>query len=227
MAGNVKRKRKASSEGAKGKTARDRVLEAAYDVFVENGFSGATTDMIQSASATSKATMYAHFESKEVLFREMMEHRLASTMLGYKELSQTTDRIEDLLLKIGFKLLTDILSEEGIKTSRLMIAECLRFPHLGTMFYMVGPKAITNIVEMRLSEAHRRKELYVPDPEMAAEHFVGILKGDLHLRALLGYQVPSKQELRDYVGKTVAVFLAAYSADGAPDDQPADGTGSM
>jgi TetR/AcrR family transcriptional repressor of mexJK operon len=226
LSGNSKRKGKKSADSPKGKTARDRVLEAAYDVFVENGFSGATTDMIQSASATSKATMYAHFESKEVLFHEMMEHRLSNTMLGYKEVSQNNDRIEDFLEEIGFKLLHDILGEEGINITRLVIAECIRFPHLGTMFYIVGPKTISSIIEMRLSEAHRRKELCVPDPEIAAEQFVGIIKGDLHLRALLGYQVPDEEGLRQFTDQAVAAFLAAYAPRNAPGGQPA-GTGSI
>jgi AcrR family transcriptional regulator len=216
LSGSRKARGRRISDHPKGRTARERVLEAAYEVFVENGFSGATTDMIQSASATSKATMYAHFASKEVLFQEMMEHRLSNTMLEYKALSQAHDSIAELLPALGFELLRDILSEEGISICRLIIAECTRFPHLGTMFYMVGPKAITNIVEMRLSEAHRRKELDVPDPESATEHFVGIIKGDLHLRALLGYQLPSEEELRRYVDGAVAVFLAAYAPEAAP-----------
>lgn len=214
LAEPAKRKGRTPPESPNGKSARDRVLEAAYEVFVENGFSGGTTDMIQSASATSKATMYAHFESKEALFHAMIEHRLSSTMKGYKAISQANDRIEDLLLAIGFELLKDILSEEGLNLIRLIIAECIRFPQLGTMFYIAGPQSITNIVEMRLSEAHRRKELCVPDPQIAAEHFVGIIKGDLHLRALLGYEVPPEQDLRRYVDETVAAFLAAYATNG-------------
>lgn len=220
MSGNMDRRSRKDSKSPKEKRARDRVLEAAYDVFVENGFSGATTDMIQTASATSKATMYAHFESKEVLFHEMMEHRLANTMSGYKELSQRNDNIVDLLSSIGFKLLTDVLSEEGINITRLVIAECIRFPHLGTMFYIVGPRMISSIIEMRLSEAHRRNELCVPDPEVAAEQFVGIIKGDLLLRALLGYQVPSEEQLRQYADQAVSAFLASYAPKDAQSAAP-------
>ncbi len=225
MSRNVKRKSKASSGSPRKKQARERVLEAAYEVFVENGFSGATTDMIQSASATSKATMYAHFESKEVLFHEMMEHRLSKTMLGYKELSKNTEDIADFLHAVGLELLKTVLNDEGVNLSRLIIAESIRFPHLGTMFYMVGPKMISSIVEMRLSEAHRRKELHVPEPDIAAEQFAGIIKGDFLLRALLGHPVPSEEDLKQYVEKSVSAFLKANAPRTTGDDEPKHGAG--
>lgn len=211
MAGNTKRKGRKRPENSKGKTARDRILEAAYDVFVEHGFSGATTDMIQAASATSKATMYAHFRSKETLFHEMVEYRLSQSLLEFRELSNENDSIEEFLLMLGYELLRNVLDEDGVKLGRLMIAESTRFPLLGTLFNITGPKAITDIVEMRLSEANRRKELDVPEPELAAEQFAGIIKGDYYLRALLGYEIPPGKHIKRYVEKSVAAFLKAYA----------------
>lgn len=221
LSGNRKRRNRKGSENARATPARERLLEAAYDVFVKNGFSGATTDMIQSASETSKATMYAHFVSKEVLFHEMLEHRLSKIMSGYKELSKNIDDIANLLSAIGNELLQSILDEEAVDLCRLIIAECVRFPHLGPLFFIVGPKVITDIVEMRLSEAHRRKELFVPEPDVAAEHFIGIIKGDFHFRALLGYQSPSTEKLRQHVHKSVVAFLAAYAPEQAATGKPA------
>lgn len=220
MSGDKQRRNRKTAENSRLPPARERLLEAAYDVFVRNGFSGATTDMIQSASETSKATMYAHFVSKEVLFHEMLEHRLSRTMSGYKELSKTIDDIANLLSAIGNELLQSILDREAIDLCRLIIAECVRFPHLGSLFFMVGPKVITDIVEMRLSEAHRRKELWVPEPDAAAEHFIGMIKGDFHFRALLGYQSPSHEKLRRHVDKSVAAFLAAHAPDRAASGKP-------
>jgi TetR/AcrR family transcriptional repressor of mexJK operon len=215
LSGSKKNKSTKGSAKSRAAPARERLLEAAYEVFVKNGFSGATTDMIQSASETSKATMYAHFVSKEVLFHEMLEHRLSKTMSGYKELSKNIDDIANLLSVIGNELLQAILEQESVDLCRLIIGECVRFPHLGPLFFIVGPKVITDLVEMRLSEAHRRKELFVPDPAEAAEHFIGMIKGDFHFRALLGYQTPSPQKLRQHVDKSVTAFLAAYAPERA------------
>lgn len=220
MAGKTKRKSRKSPENSKGKTARDRILEAAYDVFVEHGFSGATTDMIQSASATSKATMYAHFRSKEALFHEMVEYRLSESLLEFRELSNEEDSIREFLSTLGYELLNKLLNSDGVNIGRLMIAESTRFPLLGRLFFVTGPKAITDIVEMRLSEANRRNELHVPEPGLAAEQFVGIVKGDYYLRGLLGYDVPSNAQIKRYVEKSVSAFLKAYAPKAAASKAP-------
>ena len=47
---------------------RFRILLAAERVFLAQGFSGATTDMIQVAANISKSTLYSYFPNKEILF---------------------------------------------------------------------------------------------------------------------------------------------------------------
>jgi AcrR family transcriptional regulator len=51
-----------------------------FAVFLANGFSAATTDMIQQAAGVSKSTVYSHYPNKEALFAavELLgEHFLA------------------------------------------------------------------------------------------------------------------------------------------------------
>ena len=56
------------------------VLDAARDVFLTHGFSAATTDMIQQAAGVSKATVYAHYPTKEALFAAVIERQCAMHM---------------------------------------------------------------------------------------------------------------------------------------------------
>lgn len=50
---------------------RGRLLEAAQQVFAMSGYASATVDDIISAAATSRATFYRYFRSKEDLFDEL------------------------------------------------------------------------------------------------------------------------------------------------------------
>lgn len=53
-----------------------RILEAAYEVFAEKGFFLATVDEIAERARVGKGTVYRHFESKENLFRAVVEEEL-------------------------------------------------------------------------------------------------------------------------------------------------------
>jgi TetR/AcrR family transcriptional repressor of mexJK operon len=192
----------------------ERILKAAYKVFMAHGFSGTTTDMIQVASGASKSTIYRYFPSKEILFNAALESEFSNFLRAVRELDLKHLDISSFLVEFGFSFLLELLSPKGIDVCRLMIAESQRFPRLGRMFYRIGPKPITDIVETRLADAHRRGEICVRSPVVAAEHFIGMVRGDLHLRCLLGEKTPSTAQLQRFVAMTVDAFLLAYRAPG-------------
>jgi AcrR family transcriptional regulator len=54
---------------------RARLLNAAEEVFVRDGYEGAQLAEIASAAGRTKGAVYAHFKSKEDLFLALFEHR--------------------------------------------------------------------------------------------------------------------------------------------------------
>lgn len=55
---------------------RQRLLDAALQIFARNGFERATVDHIVREAGFSKGAFYVHFESKEDLFWEMLRERI-------------------------------------------------------------------------------------------------------------------------------------------------------
>ncbi|GAA2544311.1 TetR family transcriptional regulator [Winogradskya consettensis] len=55
---------------------RTRLLDAAYDEFVERGLAGARVDRISAAAAANKQAIYAYFGSKDGLFDAVLDARL-------------------------------------------------------------------------------------------------------------------------------------------------------
>lgn len=55
---------------------RARLLDAAYDEFVERGLAGARVDRIASHAAANKQAIYAYFGSKDALFDAVLDDRL-------------------------------------------------------------------------------------------------------------------------------------------------------
>jgi TetR/AcrR family fatty acid metabolism transcriptional regulator len=56
---------------------RDRILQAALQVFAERGYHGAAVDDIVRASRTSKGAVYHHFPNKEALFLALVDELAA------------------------------------------------------------------------------------------------------------------------------------------------------
>src|ERR1700684_3380717 len=57
----------------RGNELRDHILWVAKDVFLEMGFERASMDALAARAATSKRTLYAHFESKDKLFLAVVD----------------------------------------------------------------------------------------------------------------------------------------------------------
>ena len=55
-----------------------RLLDAAEEVFVRDGYEGAQLDEIAASAGRSKGAVYTHFKSKEDLFLALFEHRTRS-----------------------------------------------------------------------------------------------------------------------------------------------------
>lgn len=201
----------AAADAAPGNPRLDRILDAAQTIFMAHGFNGATTDMIQAASGVSKSTLYRYFPTKEILFKAAFEAYSRAFLASVGRLCKDSDDVETFLTQFGMQLLQALIAPRGLDLFRLMVAEGHRFPKLGKLFYVVGPKATADMVESYLAAAHRRGELRVENPAMAAEHFIGMIRGDVHLRCLLGVtRPPSTDQQQRFVAATVAAFLSAY-----------------
>jgi AcrR family transcriptional regulator len=60
------------------KETQARLLSAAEEIFVRDGFESAQLDEIAAAAGRSKGAVYTHFKSKEDLFLALFEHRTRS-----------------------------------------------------------------------------------------------------------------------------------------------------
>ena len=69
-------------------TARERLLDAAAEVFAERGYRATTVDDIAAAAGLTKGAVYWNFEGKEALFSALIEERVdrrARALMGVTE----------------------------------------------------------------------------------------------------------------------------------------------
>lgn len=64
-------------KGAAESTARERIYEAAVELFFFDGYAGASTRQLADAAGVNVATLYHHFPSKQALLLEIMDTTLS------------------------------------------------------------------------------------------------------------------------------------------------------
>ncbi|WP_051987782.1 TetR/AcrR family transcriptional regulator [Bosea sp. UNC402CLCol] len=197
-------------------TQRDRkvgsILAAARALFLDHGFDTVSMDMVARQAPVSKATLYAHFASKEELFTAVVvdEAERMTDEIG----RIVTDRsdIAAVLKRVAEKFVDIFLSEQAMFLQRAVIGVVPRFPSIGAAIFESGPKALTEHLAAFLGEAHRASKLHVPNPTLAAKQFLSLVRGDLDItRLLLPAAVPSRAELETQIEAGIDLFLHFYA----------------
>jgi len=192
-------------------TKAEQVIDAATRLFMEQGYGATSMDAVAKLAGVSKATLYAYFASKEALFDEI----IGRACLRHSEtLSRPGIEQEDLratLTQIGRDFVSFVMTDAALAIYRVIIAEAPRFPELGRSFYESGPRITLDRFAAFLGKACERGQLRIAAPRRAAEQFIGMLKGELHLRRLLSLTPPpSAEQVEAQVTAAVDTFLRAH-----------------
>lgn len=177
----------------RGEIRRRQVLDAAIEVFLKNGYSGATIDLVIEQAGASKATVYAYFGDKDGLFAAIIEDRSAYIMSAFGELDAAPSDIPSALTHIARRYLETLLSPEVVGLCRLIIAEGPRFPNLARTFYRLGPDCVIARLSRTFADWNERHLIRIPDPELTAMQFLEALGGDLQKRAMAGIPLRNRR----------------------------------
>jgi TetR/AcrR family transcriptional regulator, mexJK operon transcriptional repressor len=202
--------RTAGREEPRGKA--EAVLAAAERAFLASGFGAVTMDRVAREAGVSKATVYAHYHGKEELFGAVVADLSKRRFHGFSAEALDPCDIEASLLTIAGRFLDLVLSPEAIALNRILIGEVTRFPVLGEVFWAAGPERTRVQIEAFLRRADAAGSLSIADPRLAAEQFVALARGEIHLRSLLRLEDPSDAAPLAIAAKSaVALFLRAFS----------------
>jgi TetR/AcrR family transcriptional regulator, transcriptional repressor for nem operon len=71
---------------------RLKILAAAYQLFVSQGFEATSIDQVMQACGLTRGTFYRHFQDKGALYRESIEHAASQSSLRQDHLQESGDR---------------------------------------------------------------------------------------------------------------------------------------
>lgn len=191
------------------------ILQAARTVFLEHGFSAATTDMIQQQAGVSKSTVYAHFSTKEKLFIAVVEAECESFLSRIQSIEFQPKGLEALLYKLAHTYLEIVLSPVALAQYRVLVGEAPKFPELAHRFYQAGPRSMIQRATELLSRAAHAGELDFGglSAETAAIAFANLVRSELQQHYLLHPEArPSRAQIEQWADTCVTIFLRAFAA---------------
>jgi AcrR family transcriptional regulator len=190
---------------------RQLMLDVARQLFMTHGYGAVTMDAVARGAGVSKATLYAHFVSKDRLFATIVAAGCARKWEEFGELSAEGD-IRQILTTVGSSVLRFVLHPDSLALYRMTIAEAVRFPELGRAFYENGPLASRDRLAAWLAALQACGRLAMPEPIIAAEQFIGLLRGNLHLHASLGISpAPTEEVISQAAANAADTFLLAFA----------------
>lgn len=191
----------------------DQVLEGARQVFMADGFEGASVDDIARVAGVSKATLYSYFPDKRLLFMEVATTECTRMADQAVEQIDQAQPVRQVLTQCAQQVVPFLLSDFAQQVFRICLAERERFPELGRAFYASGPEAGRQRIADFLRCAVERGEVDIDDVDLAAEQFSELCKVRLWTRAVFGIQTSFTQaEVDEVVRNAVDMFLARYGA---------------
>jgi AcrR family transcriptional regulator len=198
-------------EVARSPAKSSQILIAASRLFREHGYGTTTMDAVAREADVSKATLYVYFSGKRELFAAVIAEEGDRNS---RALIAGTSGHEDMrtkLLRFGRAILELLLAPETIGAYRMVTAEAHRFPELGRVFYDNGPARLLTRLEEFFADAMTQGKLISASPRHAAEQFVGLVRGDLQLRALLALDDKLTEAHQEEVIRSgVEAFYRAY-----------------
>ncbi len=193
----------------------DQVLEGARAIFLRDGFDGASVDDIAREAGVSKATLYAYFPDKQLLFKEICAQECLRQTQEVEAEIDPSMTVEAMLTLAGERIAGFILSDFGQNACRLIIGEGARFPELARDFYRNGPGLVHDRLVHHLHHLAQNGALQIDDLDLAAEQFIQLCKAALMEKLVfrMDHQVNADGVRRSVQG-AVEMFMARYGVRG-------------
>jgi AcrR family transcriptional regulator len=184
---------------------KQRIIQAAAQVFGKMGYDGATTRAIAEAASVNEVTLFRHFGNKKNIYMAMIDQYSALPDLrGALEEQMTGNYQEDLLI-LGTHVMAMMLKRRKNILMSMCAAE--RLPEIREAV------ARPPTQQQQMLSGYLREQIAsgvvrdLPSPDLAAEMFFGMLFEFAISRPLYAGTPVGRIPAEDAVGQLVDVFV--------------------
>lgn len=196
---------------------RGQIARAATALFLEHGYDAVSMENVARVAGVSKATLYAHFVSKDKLFTTILNEEYRNSQINDALFPTQVADLRATLLAIGQCVLRFLLQPRTLAIVRIAIAESDCFPALGEFFQQRVLQRFDDYFCSWLEILLGQGLVKTPDPRIATRQFMALLRSDLFLRACLDRShPPDNVQIDATVTAAVDAWLCVYGQPGEP-----------
>ena len=193
---------------SRGEARRRAILDAAIEVFLENGYERTTLTAILEKSGGSRSSLYEFFGGKDGLFLAAIQRVCPQFKEALEIIANSNEPPEIALMKFATQFVHALLFPQVIAISRIMIAEAYRFPNISELFYHTGPLLMYSRLADYFSRMNKNGILKIKDPLQAARLFCSLVQGSIYYSMLMSLpETFSEEDLRRHTEMSVDIFL--------------------
>lgn len=188
--------------------SRDRLLDTAFSLFLENGYGNLSLETIARDARVSMRTIYSQFGGKAGLFGAVIKRCSDQFVTSLSEENDLEDSPEEALISFAKQFLYRITRPEVVRMRTILIGESLRFPDLATQFYEQGPQRTLDHLTKFFARQQQTGYFAAVDPHFLADHFLSALRNGRFQKLQLGLEsTPDEAEIDVWVRQSVGLFL--------------------
>ena len=184
---------------------RERVLRAATSAFLAHGYRS-SVDQIARRAGVAKQTVYHHFPSKDLLFKDVARELARRVLI---ELEESPRDLRAGLVAFGRAYRERVLGAPGIATFRAVVPEVPRFRALARAMYTASAGEMARRLSQVIGRAMEAGSLRREDPRFSAELLLGMLVGHDRIKRLFAVPLADEGEPAR-TERVVDCFLRAF-----------------
>src|SRR6202043_1859208 len=187
----------------------ERILGAAFQAFMEEGYAGTSTLDIATRAKVSKRDLYANFASKHAVLVACIKSRAERMRLPPDlPIPGSRQMLASTLTAFATNLVREISHPSVIATFRLAIAEAIRSPEIAQALDSAGRDAMRRALADLLASAQSTGLIGPGEPAQMAMQYLGLLWEGLMVGLLLGVAAtPEPAEAERRAAKATAAFM--------------------
>jgi AcrR family transcriptional regulator len=191
----------------------DEVLDAALELFIENGFAATRVEDIARRAGLSKGSVYLYFPSKEALLEGLVRRAIvpiADSALGAIGSYEGDPRI---VLTMVMKMLAGRIADPKIiAMPKLIFREAVGFPELARMYRTEVLDRVIPAIEALIRRGVEQGYLRPVDPSLTIRSIIGPLMLHLAMAEIFGITPEGGLNMDKLVENHLTILFDGLSA---------------
>lgn len=194
----------------------DEVLDAALELFMENGFAATRVDDIARRAGLSKGTVYLYFPSKEAVLEGLVRRAIVPVADSALEALASYEGDPRSVIARVIRMVGQRFSDPRIvAVPKVVFREVLGFPHLAEMYRTEVLDKVLPVVVGLIRRGIEQGYLRPVDPELTVRSIIGPLMLHLLMAEVFGIIPEGGLSFDRLVDNHLTILFDGLSAPGA------------